>query len=189
MDWTAEAQATLLGAAATFVTGVLAVGGAIYVGLRQADIQAKQASVAERQTKILDRQTALAELTLRNDLFEKRYAVYSATNDLLVRATRDGGWIDHGDPIENRFLIAKDKAKFLFRPSVTADLQEIWKTVCQGTAVHKTMTAIYDREGHYGEGNSDRMLEILNWLYERLTSLSDIFGRELRLSDHDMHLG
>ncbi len=189
MEWGVEAQATLWGAGATLLTGLLAVGGAVYVGIRQAAIQAKQTTIADHQTKILDRQAALAELTLRSDLFEKRHAVYLATNDLIVAAMREGASIEYGDPVERPFLVAKDAAQFLFRPAVAEGLQEVWSKVCEGTALRQEMKAIYEREGHYGEGNPERQLAVSLWMSDRLTTLSDLFGHELKLSDHDMRLG
>lgn len=182
MDWTAEAVATL-------TTGILAVGGAIYVGREQARIQHRQAGIADRQTKILDRQTKLAELTLRKELFDQRFAVYEATQRLLMQAMREGGWVDWNDPVMTPFFVAKDKAKFLFRPAVSQGLQEVWTKVNAGTAIHKVMMATYDKEGHYGTNNVERQHEITTWLDLRLRSLSDLFGDELRLSDHDMQLG
>lgn len=189
MDWSPEAQATLWGAGAALVTGLVAVGGAIYVGLRQADIQSKQAGIAERQTKILDRQTALAELTLRHELFEKRQAIYEATSNLLVRAIQNGGWVAYTDSFRTDFIVGMEKAKFLFRPSVKDDLQEIWEKVNEGTMVHEEMQALYQREQHYGPDFPRRSYEISIWIGERLAKLSDLFGNELKLSDHDMQLG
>jgi hypothetical protein len=182
LDWSAEAIATLL-------TGITAVGGAVYVGVKQARIQSRQASISDRQTKILDRQIALAELALRKDLFDERFAVYEATQKLLMQAMREGGWVAWNDPVLTPFFIAKDKAKFLFRPAVSEGLQEIWEKVNAGTAIHKVMTSTYEREGHYGENNPDRQHAITVWLDDRLRNLSDLFGSELRLSDHDMQLG
>lgn len=185
IDWTGftwEAFATL-------VTGIGALVAAVIVGLRQVAIQREQVAVAARQTNILDRQTALAEITLRNELFEKRHSVYAATNDLLVKAIQNGGWVDYNDPIQNPFLVAKDKAKFLFRPSVSVDLQEIWEKVCEGTAIHREMTALYQQEGHYGQEFPKRSYDVSIWIGERLGNLSEVFGHELKLSDHDMQLG
>lgn len=185
IDW----QGLSWEAFATLLTGLAAVVAAVIVGLRQAAIQREQVAVAARQTQILDRQTALAELSLRKDLFEKRYEVYRATNNLLVKALQEGGFVDYNDPIQQPFLMAKDAAKFLFRPSVEVGLQEIWSKVCEGTAVHKDMSAIFKREGHYGEGNPEKQRDISNWLDERLRTLSELFGEELKLSDHDMRMG
>lgn len=185
IDWqefTWEAFATLL-------TGLAAVVAAVIVGLRQAAIQREQVAVAARQTKILDRQTALAELTLRNDLFEKRHDVYRATKNLLIKAVQNGGWVSYNDSIRHDFLIAMDKATFLFRPSVKNDLQVIWEKVNEGTFVHDEMQALYQREGHYGQDFPKQSYDISIWITGRLPTLSDVFGHELRLSDHDMGIG
>lgn len=183
MDWTAEAIATL-------TTGILAVGGAIYVGNKQADIQDRQAGIAERQTKILDRQAALAELTLRRELFRDRHAIYEATNAFLLEVLVQGfrGKRISESPVERDFIQAKDRARFLFRPSVHAGLQELWDKFVQGSVLdvqidnmteHGTDTAAHRNERH----------EIEEWLNERFRTLGDLFGNELSLSDHDTQLG
>lgn len=185
IDWqgfTWEAFVTLL-------TGLAAVVAAVIVGLRQAAIQREQVAVAARQTKILDRQTALAELTLRHDLFEKRHDVYRVTKNLLIKAIQNGGWVSYNDSIRSDFLIAMDKATFLFRPSVKDDLQEIWEKVNEGTFIHEEMQSLYQREGHYGPDFPKQSYDISTWIAGRLPTLSDVFGNELKLSDHDIQLG
>lgn len=63
IDWNAftwDAFATLI----TALVGLLAVGGAIYVGIKQAGIAKAQTEIAGRQTAILHRQVELEEVKL-----------------------------------------------------------------------------------------------------------------------------
>lgn len=185
IDWTGLSWEAF----ATLASGLLAVIAAVIVGLRQVAIQREQVAVAARQTEILDRQTALAELTLRHELFEKRYAVYAAANNLLFKAVQNGEWVSYNDEVRATFAAAMDKAKFLFRPSVSAALQEIWGKVNEGTRIHTEMKALYDRERHYGPDLPQQSYDCAIWISERYLKLSDVFGDELKLSDHDMKLG
>lgn len=190
MDWSGEAQATLWGAGATFVTGLTAVIGAVVVGLRQADIQNRQASIAERQTKILDRQTALAELTLRKELFNDRLEVYQATYSFLAELLRDGFQpkrIKFTD-IQNKFLDAKDRATFLFRPAVKEALDELWAAKIRGDNTELSMDRAGMRDDEFWK-NTEENNTRRKWLREQFEHVADIFGSELKLSDHDMQLG
>ena len=47
---------------ATLVTGLLAVGAALYVGRKQVEIATRQAGIAQQQAEVIARQVKLAEL-------------------------------------------------------------------------------------------------------------------------------
>lgn len=190
MDWSTEAQATLWSAAATFVTGLFAVVGAVVVGLRQADIQSRQVDITKRQTKILERQTMLAELSLRKSVFDERFAVYRATYDLLLEACVHGfgGKRVGQTPVEQAFMTGKDQAKFLFRPSVSLALQEIWSKLVRGSVL-EIQIANADEGAEDLAALQAEYAEVDSWIKERLNDLTDLFGSELSLSDHDMRLG
>ncbi len=191
MDWNAEAQATLWGAAATFLTGGFAVIGAVVVGLRQADIQNRQAGIAERQTKILDRQTALAELTLRKAVFDERFAVYRATYDFLLEIATSGFSAKklRPTPVEAAFLEALERATFLFRPSVADALQALWSTKVRGDVIELEIQNITEIGSDKFTPLQLERQEKQAWLREQFEHVADIFGSEMRLSDHDMQLG
>jgi hypothetical protein len=169
---------------ATIFTGLVAVGGAAFVGLKQAAIARKQAEISERQTMILGQQVGLDELKLRADLFDLRFPIYEATRAVLGAVMTMTKQDDRWPKYELDFLVAKDQATFLFRPSVASDLQAVWGRICARQALQTVMAATYAREGHYGEGNPDRELEHSLWLTERLTTLSDLFGDELTITAH-----
>jgi hypothetical protein len=185
IEWTAftwEAFATL-------VTGILAVIAAVVIGVRQSgiasaqtDIAGRQADIAGRQAEILQKQVALDELKLRADLFEKRFAVYDATRHILSQAIQDSKRPARGDERETAFLIAKDQATFLFRPSVSDDLHSIWMSICASQAVRAEMDANFARDRDYGEGLPEKQLNHSLWQAERLRTLSDVFGDELKLT-------
>lgn len=64
-------------AIATAVTGVLAIGGAIWVGLRQTKI-------LKKQNEILEKQTDLSLLEIKTNQYDKRFQVVGAVNDFIL---------------------------------------------------------------------------------------------------------
>ena len=98
---------------ATLLTGVSAVGGAVWVGIRQSGI-------SYRQTQILDRQVRLEELTLKNALFDRRYS-YFQLFATYAQGIKNGAELPKG--LEDEFVTKSREAKFLF-PSDLVTLVE-----------------------------------------------------------------
>lgn len=169
IDWSAftwEAFATL-------ATGFLAVGAAIYVGRRQTGI-------AERQTRIQAEQVALADLTLRAGLFDRRLAVYRTTFDFV------GHVVTHAErptrELERSFLDARSQASFLFFDPVRQELKQIWDDVNAYTALKLVSAHLLKTEGHHGSSESiERTYELLTSLSARLDKLDVVFGKEMAL--------
>jgi hypothetical protein len=123
--------AAWIGFWATFVPGLLAVGGAIWIGLRQsgiqreqtaiqgrqADIQHRQTDIQERQANILERQTALQELTLKKELFERRFQ-YIEKMRKYVQRMRSGDDLTADET--NQFLLDTREAGLLFPKDLDA---------------------------------------------------------------------
>lgn len=155
-------------ALATLVTGVLAVFGAVAVGLRQL-------AITRRQTAIAARQTHLAELTLRQQLFEKRMRVYEAVVNFLGAIVREGAYPSRDLEIE--FLSGLGSSRFLCSERTHAGLQEIWAEAGD-FRVWKIKMAGRELKG----GDAKREAKFLTWFLARLESLPDLFGEELRLA-------
>lgn len=159
---------------ATLATGVLAVGAAFYVGHRQT-------TISDQQRKILAKQVDLDAFRLRNELFEKRFALYEETRKYLSAIVRDAA--PPPGEHQNSYLGTVDKAKFLFRPSVHTDLNEIWMKSQRFFYLKRQ----YDRAVAGGrlidQGGIDEEADLLNWLFERLGMLTEIFGDEIKLGE------
>lgn len=69
-------------AIATAVTGCLAVGGAIWVGLRQTKI-------LKKQNEILEKQTDLSLLEIKTNQYDKRFQVVGAVNDFILSVANE----------------------------------------------------------------------------------------------------
>lgn len=89
---------------ATLITGILAVGAAVWVGLKQQKITAQQLE-NER-------------LSLRLELFEKRYEFY----DVLTRYIRATRFKNGVSAILEREFAAKSRKGLLLFPKSSADL-------------------------------------------------------------------
>lgn len=168
VDWAAFSW----DAFATLATGFAAVFAAFLVGRRQA-------AISDRQNQILDRQMLLSELSLRSDLFDRRFACYERVRFFLGRIIAHADRPEH--EVQADFLTALNESKFLFRQDVHGELKEIWREACTYFAVHAETKATYKREGHYGP-KLESEHELLLKLTKRIETLADVFGDELKLS-------
>lgn len=172
MDW---------GEFATLFTGIAAVLAAYGVG--------------QRQARILEAQHQLGELSLRSTLFEKRVRVYDATRRWLAYIAMHGaipGRVlerrinsegpPEGSEIERDFLEQLDRARFLFRPAVFAELDRLWKLankVHYHQRAQRNEREICSQQRHV-DAEHDAMTELLNvWS----SDLASVFGSELNLSN------
>jgi hypothetical protein len=96
------------GPIATVIASVTAAIVALRMGRTQADISKSQLRTAHEK--------------LRLDLFEKRYAVYTAARDLISVILRDG---DLNDADLRKFYIGTADASFLFHHEVVAYLSRL----------------------------------------------------------------
>lgn len=186
-SFTWEAFATILAGALAFAAGVIAVIGAVKVGSSQTDLLAKQAAIAERQV-------ALSELTLRAELFQDRVKVYDGVRSWLrfiVMHGRAPGMARPNDgihevPGENalndQFIDAWDRSRFLFRPAVFQELERL-RVQSHDLRLQQVMQiAPADPVGR--EHRIERELEHMLNFGDTAQRLSTIFGDELNLSMH-----
>lgn len=126
---------------ATLTTGLLAVGGAIYIGIqqititrsqvdiahKQTEIMSRQVDIASKQTTIMGQQASLQQLTLKADLYEKRLKVYTDVRDYADTLSNAGKKIPY--ETKNNFLISLESSKFLFNTDVYREVVSIWINV------------------------------------------------------------
>lgn len=153
-------------ALATFSAGLAAVAGAIYVGRKQTDIQS--------------RQVALEDLKIKSDLFDKRFATYEATADLL---THVGQYMDDPHRVKlGDWLLKYRESQFLFNQPVYNELTEILEKATAYKVNSLKMAANFAHTGSYGEGLPAKELELMTWLATRLTTVHEIFKNDLTLA-------
>lgn len=172
---------------ATLLTGALAVGAALLVGLRQTDIQTKQVLI---QNRLAD----LEEFKLKEALFDARYAVYNGARMWLLATVQAGtppysikdlkGETKAAEfKWANDFLDALDRSRFLFRPSVRAELVKMYEA---GQELRQADRAL-ERDSttqEQRERAADKHDEAFKYLSGLLGNFSDIFGDELKLTAH-----
>lgn len=170
----------------TLLTGALAVGAALLVGMRQTEIQQKQVAI---QNRLAD----LEELKLREALFEARYQTYNSARMWLL-ATVQAGKPPYSGNLKGEtkeaefkwageFLDALDRSRFLFRPSVRAELEKMYEA---GQALLQA-DKVLEREGSSHEQRqkaADKHDEAFQYLSNLLVNFSEIFGDELILIAH-----
>lgn len=180
-----EAVATFLAGVAAFVVGIAAVIAAYRVGQRQTAIQTKQAD-------ILSRQLALQELTLKADLFERRYAVYAAVRDWLSfwewerrlpAVVREPDQLPDQNEwdLRARFNRSIEESVFLFEPSVHGRLVRIRN---DGHAWSRNKRMMDSPLGTTGRDDAFAADDgFIAEMEQHYRDLPDIFGRDMRLSD------
>lgn len=175
-------------ALATLIAGTAAVIGAVFIGKKQTRISEgqnailrEQAGIASRQVGILQNQVDLERLALRGDLFDKRFAVFEATEAWLADVMN--GRELTGADITKRFKHSRDQAKFLFDHATNERLKELSDKSFQYYSKRK----VNDQNVESGRGvdqrEIDHMLALEYWLYDRTYNLADLFGPELAVSD------
>ena len=155
------------GAWATFATGVLVVGGAVFIGRRQLEIAERQVAVIARQTELQAQQISLAEQTLRHELFQRRFEVYQVLERAISRALEDE---DFPEDMIRPVLDAVTRSRFLFRPEIQNELGNIlgyWL----GYWAFETAA----------KEDSEERLQLWGRLFKISNKLTDIFGDDMRI--------
>lgn len=158
---------------ATLATGIMAVIGAVIVGLRQVKI-------SERQTAILDRQAGIEEAKLRADLFERRMETYEVTVDFLSNMSM----VTQIDPAHTeRWRAFREKvreSRFLFRDSVFHTLTEIEKKASAQQRAFDEFDSI-SADDRYDPNRSKLVNERMEWQLYTIDRLPGIFEDDLRI--------
>lgn len=171
-QFTWEAFATLLAA-------LLAVAGAVAVGLRQVAIQQRQAEIAD--------------LEVRSTLWRERLAVYDATraylSHIVTKASVPGRQTPGGKmtsqpavamDVAQAFFTALDRSQFLFRPEVHRALDEVWRDAEKLADLRGSADIMYEPTKTPME---KRAAELRKKLVDRHANVAAIFGDELKLTD------
>jgi hypothetical protein len=159
-------------AIATLITGALAVVGAVWIGLRQLAITRHQNDISAEQAR-------LAELTLRDQLFDKRLAVYNGIAGFLGAIVRQRSFPSR--EIEVAFLSALGASRFLFSLPTYQGIQVIWDRALE-FRVLKIRMRTPPKDNSARADQSKQEDDAVAWFFDRLQTLPDLFGEELRLS-------
>jgi hypothetical protein len=153
---------------ATLATGLAAVIAAWNLG--------------RKQTKIQQAQVEIQNLTLRSELFDRRYKLCEATRTFLLKIFVLGGegQLSLTADWTQNFLHALQEARILFSSNVFIGMDEVWKKAVDYSGLQEEMARTFREAGHYGEGNPARQREGMIWFGKRMETLPDLF-EELNL--------
>lgn len=158
---------------ATLFTGLVALGGAIWLGVRQTGIQLAQ-------IELLKVQSDLHDLEVRTALFDRRLEVYSATRDVLNELISTTRFPEQAFPA---FLGAIEIGRLLFSEEVVSRLETLRAELVDYGHLIIRMDETYRTAGHYGsDGEVSKKYETLEDFYKVRSKLREIFGRELGLT-------
>ncbi|MBU4192861.1 MAG: hypothetical protein KUA35_06600 [Pseudodesulfovibrio sp.] len=123
-------------------------------------------------------QNRISKDKLKQDLFEKRFVVFKAAQELLSQAWRQGD-LQESDVF--LFRAERTQGIFLFDKDITDYLDEIGNkalTVCQCNTELCALSSGEKREVLLGK----KMAE-LKWLFDQHPVLADRFSRYLKISE------
>lgn len=147
------------------IVGLAAVFGAYRIGVRQ--------------MKITQTQNAVAEMSVKVELFDRRFAVYEATIEFLT--------IVFDDRAENRRSVLKNylttyrQSQFLFRDDVYGTLGEIANNGTESVDLLEKISA-----GKSSQEATKIITELLLWRFEMINNLHEIFYPKMKLQlDYD----
>jgi hypothetical protein len=171
MDWQAFA---------TLFTGVIAVGGATIIGVKQTTIARRQVEIAERQTAIAEAQAASAEsqsltakMAQRADVFDLRFGVYSEIEKFI--GTSLSGDFDQLTALDRSLKEALQRAQFLFPQSVRDELKIAFALADECALINsESQLALSD-------ARKNRRRVLRKKLREILRTLAKTMGEEIRL--------
>ena len=152
---------------ATLIAGLAAVSGAVVVAIRQ--------------QKILKYQATIERLKLRSETFDRRWEVYRTTAEWLL-----DWWNGEGAPnaeLKKEFAWSVEKSKFLFRPVVHEKLRD-WQLKRQ------RIEMLNMRAGRKNTSDEDwikiqkEQVEIADELQHAFSEIGDLFGEDMRMSEH-----
>lgn len=170
-DW--PSFATLVGALASLIVGLVAVAFAYRVGIRQAGI-------AQRQADILSRQVALEEASLKAELFERRLATYEIAADFVIHLS-DLGESDEGKARFAHYAMKMRESQFLFGPDVYAALNEIWEAGNRLRVARAISMSLHDENVAYDPKLAATIDELVTWSMTRLETLHEVFRPDLEV--------
>tara|TARA_R110002051_G_scaffold75897_1_gene138388 strand:- start:12376 stop:12846 length:471 start_codon:yes stop_codon:yes gene_type:complete len=139
---------------ATLATGLLAVGAAVWIGLKQ--------------MSITRRQVALENIKLRSELYDRRMEIYGATREWFD-AFLQAGHTPDGDR-RQRFVDAVYTSEFLFRPEVSQRLRA-WYDLGVRHAMQERAN------------QNEPALETAKQLIDASNTLHDLFGPDMRVGE------
>lgn len=177
-DW--PSFATLMGAVATLIVGIVAVRYAYLVGIKQARIAQRQADILDRQADILDRQTALADISVKADLFERRLATYEIAADFTLNL-QDLGDTDEGAARIALFATKMRESQFLFSLPVYEALIEIWEAGNRLRTARAISISNYHAKQRNDAAISTTIDQLTIWKTRRIETLHEVFRADLEV--------
>lgn len=142
----------------TLAVGILAVIGAVKVGL-------EQTRITKRQTEILGRQVELEATKLRVELYDRRHAVYEAAENFILAAMKSD-W-ELPQEVYDGMSVAVRQSRFLF----DNDFQDLLRKI-QYTAFHiQSVASSANGEAQSEQASESNRQDLLFRIRAELTAL------------------
>ena len=140
---------------ATLFTGLAAVVGAVYIGHRQLRI---------------------SELTVRTELFDKRFEYYKLFEKYLSAVRSTEGEISL--ELQNEFLAESRKAELIFPTKITPEIDEIWNKGFEYKDLQEDLASQDSAKSDAARGRRKEIRADLDAAYKRF---QEIASKQIRL--------
>jgi len=167
---------------ATLTTGLLAVIGAVWVGMRQVEITDRQANISEQQTKILDRQITLQSLSFKVDLHDRRLKIYSDVKSYAhsIWSREDFNELKRSGNI----IVSLEASKFLFNDAIHAKIREIFVIGTKFRAVTEKLDAIERSGGIQPDNLKNEQYELSDKIDAHFSAFTEMSTPYLRVDEN-----
>jgi hypothetical protein len=151
---------------ATLFAGAGAVIAAFYVAKTQAAIQKELVGIQQVQA-------GLQSLSLRSELFDRRFQNYSVVRDFLGLVLREGREIQESEIA--KFSDAHREARFLFESSVWDGLELAWRDCVEFLEIDHDLNQAMVQDGQAEQSLQEQRAEYWNRVFLRLKSLHELY--------------
>ena len=160
---------SLAGPAATIIAAAAAVLVTWRLGKGQLNIARQQATIAQQQAE-------LAAIRLQHDLFDRRFAVYVATRELIRTV------VQHSHANEHQifdFRVKTSDARFLLDDEISTYLEEFANKAWDILMLESELNALNDPADR--EANICQQRTLKDWIRNQHQALADKFVPYLKL--------
>ena len=176
-----EARAIIWAAIIGLAGGLLALVGAIVVGLRQSKILEQQTHIQRTQANLAESALDLEHLKVRSDLFDRRFSVYQAVRNWLIWTEENERPPGAKDTLEGHFYEefqrARDLSRFVFPPHVHREIEAM------RVMGNRMAGLVFKMKDDFTDGALVEVhLGLLKEVRAHISSLGRLFGEDMNLT-------
>jgi len=148
-----------------FYGGCLALAGAVLIGYKQ--------------TRITEHQTKMSARNLRLSLLDSRSETHNRIRNFFLYILHHAREPD--SKTRDDFNYGRHRSKILFSDKINSQIKEMDDRCFHYFCLKCEMDDSYKATGSYGDGNTAKERDFLNWLPKKLMEIDALFIDEMRI--------